>query len=400
MWNRKSRAGTINLALIGGLLSVTAAQAQTVPVAATEYRIAPEDVLNIQVVNFTDLSTAQVVVMPGGNISVPLLGAVPVAGKSTEEVAQTLTQQWRRYVVNPAVTVSLSQKHKESVVVSGFVARPGAADYRAPMHVLEAIAASGDVSPSGDLSKVTVTHPDGSKQALDLSHPELKSGTDADLLLQPNDAVYVPERRAEFSVIGEVNRPGSFDYKENMTVLDALTAVGSVKETADLKNATLTHDGQNSPIDLDALLRQGDMSQNVRLAAGDRLMIPEGNRTYVYGSVSKPGYYTFKPGDRVLDALNAAGGPLQQTTEAGPDLGKVNLIRVDKSKNTAAVQQVNLDSFLKKGDMTGNVALQPGDVLFIPDKKRGFRLSDVFGVLQGLSIVNVGARVMTHGFGN
>ena len=359
--------------------------------ASAPYLLAADDSLSIKVVNFDNLST-EAVVAPDGTIAVPLLGPVNVTGKTVAEVARLLTTQWREYVVSPSVSVSLTQKRKQDdVMFYGNGAKAGAEPFRPTLHIIEALAELGG-APAGDLSAVTLTHADGQSRTLDLSHPETKGGTDADVLLRPGDVVYIPERRDQFSVLGEVTQPGSFDYKDDMTVLDALTKVGGVKETADLANASLVHDGRERPLDLDALLRKGDLSINTKLASGDRILVPEiHNRTYVFGSVGHAGYYTFKPGDRVLDALNASG----PTPDA--DLSKVNVIRVDKAKNTAKMARVDLKKFLTQGDMTGNVPLQPGDVLYIPDKHKTFSFQDVLGMASSLSVVGVVKNVLTGG---
>src|SRR5262249_11271365 len=154
------------------------------------------------------------------------------------------------------------------------------------------------------------TRKSGEKQTLNLSRPETRGGTDVDIQLQAGDVIYVPERRTQITVVGEVNKAGSFDYKDDMTVMDAIGLAGGVRpETADYNAATLIHDGKESKLDLDALLRKGDLAQNIRLVAGDRIMVPEfKNRTYTFGAVAKSGYYPFKEGDRVMDALNASGG--------------------------------------------------------------------------------------------
>jgi protein involved in polysaccharide export with SLBB domain len=435
------------------------------------YLLGPEDVLAVTVVNFPNLSTS-VTVPPDGEITVPLLAPVSVKGKTTAELEQILKKDWSKYVINPAVSVSLTQKRPEAVLMYGYVNKSGSLPYRPGLKILDALAEVGGPAPSAELSLVTVTHRDGRKQALDLSHPETRGGTPADIDLAPGDVVYVPLRLSEFNVVGEVSRPGSFEYKDNMTVLDALTLVGGVKDNADLSAATLSHKGKAEPLnlkallqqgdlslntrlmpgdvisiperrmefsvlgevmkpgsydyrddmtvldaltavggvkdtadldaatlishgqehklDLDALLRHGDLTINTRLAAGDRIMIPEiRNRTYIFGAVARPGYYAFKPGDRILDALNGAGGP---TSEA--DLGRVNLIHIDKVKNTAVVAKTDLQKFLTKGDMVGNVSLSPGDVLYIPDKRHGFSMNDLWGALTGMNIVGSAVRLL------
>ncbi|HZT44233.1 MAG TPA: SLBB domain-containing protein [Chthonomonadaceae bacterium] len=364
-------------------------------VTPAPYLLAADDTIGITVVNFPNLSIPSLVIPPDGKISVPLLDPFSVTGMTQQEVTQALVDKWRRYVINPSVSVALLHKRPENVLFYGYVTHIGTQEYRNDLHLLEALAGAGGAMQDGDLSKVTVTHKSGEKQMLDLSHPETKGGSQADILLEAGDVIYVPEKRDQFSVLGEVEKPGSFDYKENMTVLDALTAVGGVKETADLDAASLIHEGKESKIDLEGLLRHGDMSVNVKLASGDRLMVPEiRNRTYVYGAVGRPGWYTFKPGDRVLDALNGCGGPAHDG-----NLAKINVIHIDKAKNTAIVQTVDIDKFLKKGDMKANIALEPGDVLFVPDKKHAFSFSDILGVLSGLSLVGGAARIFTKGLG-
>ena len=357
----------------------------TAPTVDT-YFVQPDDVLSITVIGFTDLTQPEVVVLQDGTITVPLLGSVTVQGLTPAAIQATLTKQWKKYVINPSVTVSLIKKHPQYVTFSGWVLHPGTTDYRTNYHVIEALSEDGGALPTGDMSKVTVSNSSTqTKQILDLSHPETKAGTDLDIILNPNDEVYVPELRDEFSVVGEVKNPGSYPYKENMTVLDALTDVGGTLQDADLSDAKLMHDGNEGPIDLDALLRHGDLTKNIQLSAGDRITVPEGDRVYVYGAVQRPGYYNFKPGDTVLDAMNAAGGPTPTyAPSAQPDLAKINLIRVDKAAKKATIHVIDLQRFLNKGDLSQNVSLQPGDVLYVPTKSHKMTFQDVTGMLSGI----------------
>ncbi|MDE2125849.1 MAG: SLBB domain-containing protein [Armatimonadetes bacterium] len=381
---------------VGLVLAAASAGAQTKPAAAPSptitippaieqptvgpYQLGGGDVISINVINFPNLNVSQLTIPPDGRISVSLLKPFSVLGKTASEVAQSLTDQWSKYVINPSVNVALVQQRPRSVLIYGCITRPGTLDYKGPMRVLQAIATAGGPTPDGNLADTVISRAAGGKQSINLDHPGEKQGTTADVWLFPGDVVYIPERNTEFSVIGEVTNPGSYPFKEGMTVLDALTRVGGVKETANLKSARVIHDGTSQPLDLEALLLRGDTTANVRLAAGDQLMIPAGNRTYVFGAVLHPGYYTYRPGDRVLDALNGAGGP---TTNA--DMKKLNLIRVNRETNKAHLVPLNLEKFLQKGDLKNNAELQPNDVVYVPFQKRTFRPADLLGVLTGLS---------------
>jgi polysaccharide export outer membrane protein len=351
--------------------------------ASAVYRLGPDDVLTIKVLNFDNLSS-NVVVPPDGNIVLPLLDSIRVTGMSLDELKQTLVDKWRKFVINPAVFVALQTKRKEDVLFYGFVSRVGTVEYRPDLRLVEALAQAGGATPDGDLGTLTLTHKDGTRQVLDLTHPESKGGTAADIPLQPADVVYVPERRQEISVLGEVAKPGSMPYKEDMTVLDALTEAGNVRaDTADLAASTLIHKGQETSLNLDAMLRRGDLTGNVKLSPGDRIMVPEiRNRVYVFGAVGSPGYYPYKIGDRVMDALKSAGGPGKDA-----NLSKMNLIRMDRTKNTATLQHLNIEQAFKKAKMVDNIGLQPGDILYVPDSKHKFGIQDLFGISSGLSII-------------
>lgn len=80
-------------------------------------------------------------------------------------------------------------------------------------------------------------------------------------------------------VVGAASEPKALPYREGMTVLDLMIAVGGLTEYADGNAAILIHGAENSThkqkVRLDDLLRKGDISANVRLSPGDTLVIPE-----------------------------------------------------------------------------------------------------------------------------
>src|SRR5207244_1376450 len=101
----------------GGLAQNQPAPAQPVrrPIPAP-YQLAAEDQIAITVINFTNLSIPSLIVPPDGKIAVPLLEPIDVIGKTTDELARLLTEKWRKYVINPSVTVSLMAKRKENIL--------------------------------------------------------------------------------------------------------------------------------------------------------------------------------------------------------------------------------------------------------------------------------------------
>lgn len=84
----------------------------------------------------------------------------------------------------------------------------------------------------------------------------------------------------QIRVIGQATKPQALQYRENMTVLDVMIAVGGVTEFAAGNQASIlrTVDGkqQQLSVRLNDLLKDGDVSANVELRPGDVLIIPEG----------------------------------------------------------------------------------------------------------------------------
>lgn len=390
----------ISALVLGSLVSVSAG-AQIPPVTPAplpivavtpNYQIAAGDVLSITVVNAPFLSAPQAVVTPDGMIGLTYLDQVQVAGLTQQQVKEMLVKKWQKYIIHPSVTVALLQKHPQIIVLNGYLNRSGTIDYRPGLHLLDALAQMGGALPTADASNSVVTHEDGTKQHLDLSHPEKKAGTDVDIALEPGDVVYVPEQQGKISVVGEVKDPGNIPYKENLTVLDVINASGSyLPETADLNESTLTHDGVVKKIDLDALLRKGDLHANQMLSSGDIVTIPElHNRTYVFGDVQRPAYYFFKPGDRVLDALSNAG------VAPDADTGKINLIHTNSDKTLSKMVRINANDFLLHGNISGNPVIQPGDSLYIPKKHEQINASTLLQALSGVGAVANTAYSLRH----
>ena len=84
---------------------------------------------------------------------------------------------------------------------------------------------------------------------------------------------------SQVKVIGQVVRPQAIAYRQGMTVLDAVLAVGGLTEYAAGNRARIVRmvNGQETdiPLRLNALVNGGDMSQNLSLKPGDVLVVPE-----------------------------------------------------------------------------------------------------------------------------
>jgi polysaccharide export outer membrane protein len=80
-------------------------------------------------------------------------------------------------------------------------------------------------------------------------------------------------------VIGEAVKPQALPYRQNMTLLDVMAAVGGITEFADGDRASIlrTVDGKSQQfrVRLSSLVKRGDLSANVQMRPGDVLVIPQ-----------------------------------------------------------------------------------------------------------------------------
>lgn len=193
--------------------------------------------------------------------------------------------------------------------------------------------------------------------------------------------------RPRVSVLGFVQRPGTYEFKEGDRVLEALSLGGGViHERARLEDAWMQRiDGTKIELNLYRLLYEGDLSQNILLQDGDTIYVPEEtqNRYFVGGQVKRPGLYTWRPGLTVLDALSQGGW---ETERARLSHTFVVRRKPDGSEERIRVDMVRL---LNKGDMKQNIELMPGDVVFVsetntPNFDEIYRVLSVVWILRQL----------------
>lgn len=104
----------------------------------------------------------------------------------------------------------------------------------------------------------------------------------AEYIRQPQVNIIVSQAVSTFSqvkVIGQVQSPQAIPYREGMTVLDAVLAVGGMTTFAAGNRAKIVRaegsDQQEFKIRLADLLNKGDLSQNLALRPGDVIVVPE-----------------------------------------------------------------------------------------------------------------------------
>ena len=196
-------------------------------------------------------------------------------------------------------------------------------------------------------------------------------------------------RQLRASVGGFVTRPGLYPVRDGDTLISLLTQGGGpIPDRADLRRATLRRAGTSEliPIDLYAMLIRGDTSQNYEIQDGDELNVPEEtiNRIVVLGTVARPGFYPYKEPMTLADAIALAGGEIPRRSR----FSRTEIVRRQVGDPSKYVRiRADFVAFVKRGDSTQNVVLQPGDTIFVPETNTP-DLNQVNGIVNTIFVLD------------
>jgi polysaccharide export outer membrane protein len=162
---------------------------EVAPIA--EYRMGLDDVVDVTVWKEPALSAA-VPIRPDGRISLPMIGDVPAAGRTTEELRREVAERLGRYVPEPSVSVMVKEVHASRFFVLGEVAHPGGYPLNGPLTVIEAMAIAGGTTEFARTGRLVVIRRAGGVRRFRVSLDAMVDGRAPPLTLAPGDTVYVP----------------------------------------------------------------------------------------------------------------------------------------------------------------------------------------------------------------
>lgn len=158
------------------------------------YKIGPQDVLKIDVWKEEQL-TRTVPVRPDGKITLPLLNDVQAVGLTPMELASVISDQLKKYINNPQVTVSVTEINSRRVYVTGEVTKGGAFALLPHMTVLQALSSSGGFTQFARVKNIYVLRTENGKQVkMPFNYKEAVTGKNQEqnIELQPGDVIVVP----------------------------------------------------------------------------------------------------------------------------------------------------------------------------------------------------------------
>lgn len=214
---------------------------------ALQHRLFPGDTISLLVFGEEDLSMSNVRIPQSGQVSFPLVGAIPVVGKTTTELEADLRETLSQgYVRNPRLTVTIDSYRP--IFVLGAAQSIGSFPYSEGLTVAKAIAVAGGAKNSARKDGISILR-DGKvvQQGLSLnSQYQVLSG---DIITLEEDIGVGEEAAAYVYLHGEVRSPGEYEYRRGLTVEKAVVLAGGFSLRASRRKISVSRivEGEEKP---------------------------------------------------------------------------------------------------------------------------------------------------------
>jgi polysaccharide export outer membrane protein len=163
-------------------------------------KLGPNDYVSFRVVEDRDNDSQRLRVSDNGELEVPYIGPVPAEGKTCKELAYNIKAALEReYYYHATVILALdrvSEKSRGKVYVYGSVKGQGPQEIPADevYTASKAVIRAGGFGDFANKRKVKVTRKNGKDFTVDLKRIIEEGHTEEDVVLQPDDQIYVPQR--------------------------------------------------------------------------------------------------------------------------------------------------------------------------------------------------------------
>lgn len=267
----------------------------------TDYKVGPEDLLEMEIFGQDNLNR-EVRVNGQGEVTLPLVGVVKVQGLSPKAIEQRLRDLYgAQYVRNPQVTLTVKEYRHQRVSVTGAVDKPGSYEIIGPRTLLEVLAMAGGLQDKGSTAKAgdvvhVIRSQSTSQMAPTLATASTRSGSTQDgaliidlqrllggaaelnLPIQNGDVVHVPFAGNAY-VLGGVRRPGCVPVRDNLSLSQALAMAGGVDPVLATNQVDIMRlDAHRQPVKITAHLNQvlSGQEEDVPLQSNDVVVVNVG----------------------------------------------------------------------------------------------------------------------------
>jgi polysaccharide export outer membrane protein len=276
--------------------------AESTAAVSADYRIGPEDLLQITLYNVTGETaltpssdarmtprTLNIRVSQQGIISLPLLGEIRVSGMTASEVENALRKAYEKYIYYPQVGVFVAE-YRQRVSVIGAAVKTGVFELTGPKTVIDILAMSGGVTEkAGTQVHIYRQGPNGREtHVIDLlalsSNASLINAGNAGLITMPvqaGDVINIPPA-GTFFVDGAVKRPGPYPLGRRYSLSQALATAGGVDPELNSSDITIFRRKASAmePISVDYAAVLAGSAPDLQIEEDDVIVVPMSTAKY------------------------------------------------------------------------------------------------------------------------
>jgi polysaccharide biosynthesis/export protein len=259
--------------------------------AAGDYRVGPEDLLDITVLNIPEDAVGpiprkmEVRLSQEGLIALPLLGDLSIAGLSTTAVEELLRKRYGEFMHDPQVGVQIKEYRGQQISVIGAVAKPGMYQLTGPRTLVDLLSMAGGINEKAGRQVHIYRQGSDERQSFVVDLLALANNPGlVNMPVQAGDVINVP-LAGTFFVDGAVGKPGSYPMNRMYTLTQALAVAGGVNETlASYDEVAIIRrqpgaEHQKIPVDLGDIL--AGKAQDPHIEAEDTIVVPISTAKYI-----------------------------------------------------------------------------------------------------------------------
>lgn len=362
------------------------------------YVLGPGDQIQLKVWGVADFSV-NLTVDRNGQVMVPRVGVLTVAGLRVEQLEPVMRTHVGRVFTNFELATAVSQLRSIQVYVVGHAQRPGTYTLSSLSTLVNALFASGGPSVLGSMRAIELRRNNQTITTLDLYEFIARGDQSSDVVLQPGDVIVIPPVGPQVAVHGAVDQPAIYELRDGETVGQILALGGGVSVLATTQVAVLERiEPQRSPARRVQHLSLDESGLQLPLQDGDVLMMlgispAFANSVTLQGTVAAPLRFPYSQGMRLLDlipepdalitadyfrrknmlvqTLNPRGSSLQDVRrQVINNFDAINwdyavIERLDRQTLTNTLIPFNLGKAVLQRDPVHNLALMPGDVVTV-----------------------------------
>lgn len=226
------------------------------------YVLRPNDTISLSVYGEPDLSVS-VRILKTGESSFPLLGPVKVTGMTVADAAAHLRELYAKdYLVDPKLTLTVSEYATEFVAVFGAVRTPGQIPIPVSgrLDLVTAMSAVGGLAENADANGIQLIRASGASTTYSMDAIQGAAGR---VQLAAGDRIIVNQSALvgkTVTVLGQVHKPGPipFPLKGKLDLVAAISAAGGLTDLANPKKVTINRKGNVTIVDFKTISQRGD----------------------------------------------------------------------------------------------------------------------------------------------